>query len=504
MTSLDLIRKLLLLTLLSVLLTASQCLDVDDDDDLADDDDAGNDDDDGDDDDDDDVVVGDTVITGAIIAVDRATGLELSPSQYAARAGGLIVYALPDGSDLSDVLGKDTMTGPGEYEITISGYIGPIDVVAVVDEDRNYFITNDDTLREHAFNPIAAAGNPLEDVDVIVDLAVDQGGGDDGGGDDDDHVGCNDVTLSGTVVLDGLPEGTIAVTTNSPDLTDGPWSFTILSASGPFSLTECSALGTTSLLGYLDADGNGYFEPSDPIGEGDSNPVPLSLGDVAGAIITIPNSDVDAPTPPAYVGLTGTVSYPPFVTGDILVRATHITTDSYVFSQVTLAAPGGFALLAPSDTSNVLVWAVLDDDGDGDADPAVDPFDSAGPMNTGFGVSGIALELGPSAPGVLSGTITYEGPVSPGDVLHIGVFDTEIYEPSDGPPVAQAEVLNPSFPHTYAFTVESGTFWIGAFLDLGGDDPSSAGPEDPENQVGPILLAPGGEEVSSFGLPIFP
>ena len=502
MMNADLRRKLLVVTAMSVLLTASECLPPTDDDDASDDDDAAGDDDDAASDDDD-LAVGDTEICGEVVAVDRDTGLELNSGEYASRAGGLIVYALPDGSDLSDVLGKATMTGPGEYCITVSGYVGPVDVVAVVDEDGNHFIDSHDTAREHAFNPLAAAGNPIDDVDVVVDLA-EHGGGGGGGGDDDDDGGCPSTLMSGNVVIDGLPEGQVAVSTNSADLSDGPWNFETQAGSGPFSVAECNWHGSTSLLGYLDADGNSYFEPSDPIGEANINPITLGIGDVSGATISIPGVDVDAPAPPAYVAITGTVAYSAFSTGDILVKASHVTTDGYVYSQVTLAAPGGFALLAPENAANTLIWAVLDADGDGEADPAVDPSDSFGPTDTGNGLSGIDLELGPSAPGVISGSIFYSGPLAPGDVLHIGLFETEDYSPADGPPAGFADVLNPAFPYNYSFEVSSGTYWVGAYVDVGGDDPSTAGPEDPESQSGPVLLAPGGAETANVVVPATP
>jgi hypothetical protein len=296
------------------------------------------------------------------------------------------------------------------------------------------------------------------------------------------------------VVITDLPENNVAVTENTADLAEGPLSWMFRVGSGPWDL-EVGCTGHRGFLAYLDADDNGYFEPSDPVGEASSNPIPLGLGDVGGVTIPIPDIDVDVPVPPAYIGVTGTVTYPAFSTGDILVKATHVTTDGYLFSQITLASPGAFALLAPLNQSDVLVWAVLDEDGDGEADPAIDPSAAAGPMDSGNGISGLLLDLGPSAPGSITGSISYSGAVSPGDVLHVGLFDTETYSPADGPPVDFLDLLNPAFPVTYLFDeVESGTYWVGTYLDLGANNPNQAGPEDPESQIGPVLLAPGGEE----------
>jgi hypothetical protein len=493
-------RHILVLLGLSLLLTASECVPPGDDDDDASDDDDDDNDAAGDDDvaDDDDIVSAETTISGVVVAVDRATGLELSPSAYAGRAGGMIVYALPDAGDLSSILGKDTMTGPGDYSISIAGYVGPLDVVVVVDEDGNHFIDSGDVARGYAFNPLAAAGSDLEDIDLVIDLAPHAGGGGGGGG----GGGCDQTLISGTVVLDGLPDGAIGISTNNAALTAGPWHETAIAAAGAYSLGECTSREVTAVLGFLDADDNGYFEPSDPLGGASSNPVPLTLGDSGGNTITIPDDTLSAPTPPAYVAVAGTVVYDDFSTGDILVRATHITTDGYLFSQVTLAAPGAFSLLAPAHTEGVLVWAVLDDDGDGEADPGVDPSDSEGPLEVGSGVSGIALELGPATLGSVSGTIDFAGGASAGDTLHVAVFASDSYDPSDGPPVATLEVLNPALPYDYTVTdLQSGTYWVGAYLDIGGDNPNGAGPEDPDAQTDdPVLLAPGGDET---GLDLF-
>jgi hypothetical protein len=395
----------------------------------------------------------------------------------------MIVYALPDAADLSEIYGKSTMEGPGEFEILLEGVTGPFDLVVVADENGNHFIESSDVARAYAFNPLEAGGDDVEDVTLVIDLAPHGSGG-----------GCGDRSgIAGTVVLDGVPDGAIGVSTNNAALTAGPWTRTVLAGAGPWALAECISRGSTAMLGYLDLDANGYFEPSDPIGGSSSNPIPLGTGDIGGIVITIPDDTISPPAPPAYVGLNGTVTYDDFSTGDILVYATHVTTDGYLFSTVTLAAPGSFSLLAPSNTSDVLVWAVLDEDGDGEADADVDPSDYAGPMDSANGVSGIDLELGPAASGTISGTISYAAGAGPADVLHIGVFDTADYDPGDGPPIAVLEITVPTMPEAFSFAgIGSGTYWVGAYLDIGGDDPTGAGPEDPDGQVGPLLLPPGG------------
>ncbi len=147
------------------LLMGAECVPPGDDDDdatAADDDDAtaNDDDDDVTADDDDATPIGSTTIEGSVIALDRESGAVLGSAAYHDRAGGLILYVLPDGNDLSTVFGKMTMTGPGPYSVTIHGYVGPVDVLAVVDEDKNFIIDSSDVLREHAFNPLGAAARP--------------------------------------------------------------------------------------------------------------------------------------------------------------------------------------------------------------------------------------------------------------------------------------------------------------------------------------------------------
>jgi hypothetical protein len=268
--------------------------------------------------------------------------------------------------------------------------------------------------------------------------------GDPGDPDDDESVstGCVYTVIEGDVNIIDFPEGNVAVTTNSPDFVIGPREVYVQAGSGPFAAAECNSAEYTAILGYLDADNNGYFEPSDPIGEAAGNPFVLGAGDVSGVQLDIPATEaVLVPQPPLYVPITGTVAYGSFTTGDILVFATHISSQGMIYSSATLAGPGPFSIIAPANTSDVLVWVVLDE-GDGLYDVGVAPFDSVGPLDSGNG-------------------ITVEDPV---------------------------------FPVSYMFeNVPTGNYWISAQLDVAGDNPTfPPGPEDPVGNVGPLLLSPGG------------
>ena len=243
---LDILRKLLIASLVLAFLTASECFPTDDDD-VADDDDVVADDDDASDDDDFTPPV-DTLISGEVIAIDRDTNVELSPYQYNARAGGIILYVLPDAGNLGTIFAKVTMDGPGTYEVLLQDYVGPFDVVAVADEDKNHFIDSSDVAREFAYNPLAAAGAPIEEVNVYIDLLPPWSGGDD---DDDDNGGCQVTELDGDVVIEesevSNPGNSVAVTTNSASLAAGPWDWTTRLGAGPWSIAECDWRGSTAL-----------------------------------------------------------------------------------------------------------------------------------------------------------------------------------------------------------------------------------------------------------------
>jgi hypothetical protein len=511
----------------------------------------------------DDPDLGPSSISGRVIAIDRETGIELSTEEYLERAGLLLVYLLEDPDDLTQVVDKRTLAEPGPWVIDEVEYKGDLHVVVIASDDSP-IIGSNSLQRRYPYNPIRVEGRALEDIDVVIDLPSDwtasggpepggegssggSGGGgtgstgdddddggnttvpgdddDDGGnppgdddagggGDDDDDDDDDDTTpevvypdpttLSGNTVSSSLPDEAIVVTSNSADLSGGPWGYTVLEGFGAFSITVANSHGTTGLMAYHDTDGNGLFEPSDTLGVATANPIQLGEGDVTGITIELPASvPVVPPQPPSFSPIVGQLSFGGYnPSGDILVFATYQTTSGAPYSGVVMNSPGSFGLVCPSDAVDVLVWAVFDANGDGSYDVNVDPFDSFGPVDATSGQLGnVQLDLGGgTAQGSVSGLVSYSGPVTADDVLYISLAS----EPPVQTTVPELSIVvsNPSFPIMYTFSeVDSGTWWVAAYMDVGGDSPPSSNPggssEDIIGTTGVIHVSPGETDTSN-------
>ena len=469
-------------------------------------------------------------VGGTITAVDRDSGVELTEEEFIERAGKIVVYILEDPDDISVLLGKATLDAPGAWSIDELDYTGPAHIVARVD-DGSHVVSNSDVLRIYPFNPVPLAGQDIVDLDIVVDIPTEwanrvggnwdedgdgipdwlEGSGDsDGDGIpnyldlDSDGDGIPDseeppeeiyTTLSGTVMTGTLQDQAIVVTTNSADLGAGPWNYVFIPGFGPFSIPVGNYRQETSLLAYHDTDGNGLFEPSDQIGQPDENPFTVGQGNYVNVLIEVPASNpIEAPQPPAYAPITGTVVYDAFQgVGDILVFASSTTVTGTIYSALTLGSPGAFGLVTPPELTSLLIWAVHDVDGDGNYDVSADPFGSFGPVvvPTG-GLSDVTLTLNEAdGLGSIAGTITYNAIGTPDDILYIAVFDTA---PEEGGKGLQAlDISPPVFPVQYSFTnLPSGMYWITAYLDVGGDSDPSGGnnPGDVMGASAPIQLSP--------------
>ena len=440
-----------------------------------DDDDAAGDDDDDDDvsandddaaDDDDSVVVEPITISGSVLAVDRETGVILSDEEFGDRATVIVIYVLPDPSDLSVVSAKVILEGPGDWELEIAGDAGPQHVLAIADFDRDYIIGPRDVLREYAFNPVTVNGGDLEGIDIILDVGTHSGGG----------PAPDRLPIDGEIELVNLPEGNVVVATYDTDWWGPIGPRTHLEGSGPFVHEVYVSPEVINLLGYHDTDVNGIFEPSDQVGGALANPVNTALPISGSLLIQIPSLDeVQYPQPTPYVAVTGTVEYEAFTTGDVLVYTSEGGPQGTVLFHQRLAAPGPFALRAPANTDGVVVWAVLDEDGDGLYDFVTDPHDIQSPIDIGTSaVTGIDLVLSvPPGFGAVSGTVNFAPGAEPGDILYIAL-DNE-----SGEPTHLMVEPNPVFPYEYTlFGVPAGLVSIGSYLDIGGDGGEGPGPGD--------------------------
>jgi len=457
-------------------------------------------------DDDDSVAIGPTNISGRIIAVDRVTGIELPEEDYVARARKVIVYVLEDPTDLSNIIGKVTLDGPGEWRIEDIEHDGPIFAIAVVMQRWDVIVGSSDITRYHPFNPIHLNGGELTDIDITLDIPQAWTGGDGGGG--VDHSGTNSSHFLGTVVTSTLADQQIIVTCNGEGFSSGPWHGVSLDGFGPFDLSCGDHHGTsTSILAYHDTDGNGLFEPSDAVGPADGNPYVLGLDSpTAGITIELPSAtSVPIPAPPPYQPIIGEVLFGDFnPSGDILVFASHATPEGPIFSGIVMDAPGAFGLVAPAGSPSVMVWAVFDAEGDGEYDISLDPFDSVGPADMNGGeLAQVQLDLGGSSDsqlGSVGGLVLHNGPVGPDDVLYIALA-SEVPTPSSSPDLSIV-VSNPSFPVQYNFSdIETGTWWVTGYLDVGGDSPPATNPGgaagDRIGMSDVILVAPGEDDTGN-------
>jgi hypothetical protein len=470
-----LLRILLFLAMAGLLLPASECFPLDDDDDSGDDDDATGDDDDS-------VAVEPVQLSGSVTVIHRDTGEVLEGDAYTAMAGALVVYIVEDVDNLYETVAKVVLDEPGDYEVEVPGDLGNVFALVICDYDWDSIISVRDVRREYAFNPIAIIeGQDVEGVNLVVDIPTHGGGG--------PYEGTW-TTISGPINLVNIDDGPIRVTANHADYWGPIYGSTVaLDQAGPYSTSVRDNLtgGVTNLLAYMDKDGNGLFEFDDWIGEANANPIILGIGDVEGVQIDIPATDaLPIPVPSPYVSILGSVIYDGFAGGDIHVYATvdHISGQAFDFD--LMGAPGDFALRVPAGAINVVVWAINDEDGDGDYNYASDPFGMHPMMDVGSdSVSDVVLTLvAGGAPGSISGTITWDGPVATGDVLRLGLAD----DPATPSPSITVNVANPNFPVNYTIhNVSPGSWWLGAFLDTDEDPEGGPTAEDPIGSFGNVL-----------------
>lgn len=130
-------------------------------------------------------------------------------------------------------------------------------------------------------------------------------------------------------------------------------------------------------------------------------------------------------------------------------------------------------ILRAAGAPSLLVLALAlsgcgDDDSPSTTDAGTTPVDSGG----GGTDSGATM----STRGAVSGTVTYEGSGGAGR-LTIGVWPST---PPAGPPTEFFAADDPTFPLEYELSgLSAGTYYLGVVYDIGSNNPTIPGAEDP-------------------------
>lgn len=412
-----------------------------------------------------------TSISGTVTAVDRDSGVALDSATFSARSGKIVVYAVTDPADIRYPLGKATLTAPGFYSMEVPADSGPLFVVAVADIDADEIITSYDLQREALESPVSVGSDPIDEVDVVLDLVARPTGGGDCGG-----AGL----FAGNVLYDnpsasGVPIAVVGFR--------GDYSGRILGkqereGSGEFGVSVNVCTDTTALVAYADLDGNGLYEPCDPAGLAEENPYALSELGASNINILIEGVGPSGlPRPISYVTLSGSVAAHDAYAGTPIYLTAQVDGTSTVLGSTLLSAPGNFTFRTPGGLGSVLVKAVTDSNGDGVLDPAFDANGSATVSVGSSSLGGIGIQLvQPVYDTGLAGSISYSGAVTPADQVVLALFDDP--DMTNGP--VRLQVFSPLFPLVYSFLeLDPGTYYLLGMLDVNGDSNGEGpGPQD--------------------------
>lgn len=400
-------------------------------------------------------------ISGTVSAVDRETGAPLDAATFAQRSGRIVVYALPDPSDLTHPLSKSTLDGPGFYSMEVPENSGELYMIAVADVDSDTVITGEDLLREAALSPVAVATTATENVDIVLDLTP-RGGG--GGGP------LSYAPISGNVLYNGVGSEAvkIAVVAFRGDYSGRTWGKTERVSSGDYNLSVAIYGDKAGIAGYADVDGNALYEPCDPAGLAEDL-VTLGTAGATGVDILIEGVGPSGlPRPIPYITLSGTVSGGDAYAGAPIVVSARAANSAAVVGSVTLAAPGNFSMRLPGNLGSVVVSAISDTNGDNVLDAALDANGSAATSVGTSSVGGVSITLvQPVYDTGLSGIVSYSGSVAGADRVVMALFD-------EGGPNGQdpmtTQVMDPIFPLEYSFLeLEPGTYYVLGMLDVDGN-----------------------------------
>jgi len=316
--------------------------------------------------------------------------------------------------------------GPNEFEMTITmTEDGEITVYAIVDENGNTIIESAEPVGVWPDPVEITDGAEITDVEIKIVAEYDpDGGGGSGGGSGGSGADCN-LVVSGpaTVGVDYEGSGLAMLVDTSGN---GPLYYNIFDVAadgtGSYAMTDvCPELGSVQLIGSIDSNQNGLFDPADLSGayvtapDTNGNPIFVDTADLTDYEIQIPiiNPTTGEPEDNSieivpFVRLSGEITYDSGTFDDLdpgskiyvvalkyrpntsVAVSTAISNsfDYQEFDWTDLAGQSAvtYQLMVPGNAETYL-WAYADTDLDGTLNEVGEPVASAG-NSTGYVATG--------------------------------------------------------------------------------------------------------------------
>ena len=370
------------------------------------------------------------VVDGYRVEVDTA---EIDGFPYGAIfVGG---YDDPDEDGTEVFRGTDTILtpsfGPNDFEMTVTmNGDGELKVYASLDENNNTVIESSEPLGVWPSVADVTDGAIITDVEITIVAEYDPEGGSDGGGSDGGGSGgggsdggsgggCN-LVVSGPATVGTRYTGRgLAMLANMDG--SGPVHYDIFdvtgtgtsSGTGSYSMNDvCPSLGSMQLLGAIDSNENGLFDPDDTSGayvtapDTNGNPIYVDTADLTDYELQIPivNSSTGEEEDNRielvpFVVLSGTVRYDTGTFDDLdpgtslyvtalkyrpntSVSASAVISNSfdyveYPWADLTGQTEVSYTLMVPGN-ADIYLWAYADTDLDGTLNEVGEPVASGG------------------------------------------------------------------------------------------------------------------------------
>jgi hypothetical protein len=301
--------------------------------------------------------------------------------------------------------------GGDPYTVTVyMSEAGPVNLYAAVDYSGDTVIHSYDPTGVHPASVLVEEGSSSTGADIVI-LAPWPGDGSGGGGGGGES--CTEVTISGPVTVNQDVSSTSGMSMLLGTDGSGPWDWaafttdgTAEGSGGSYELPVCSSAGELSLVGALDTNANGLFDPGDTWGtyvtapDTTGNPIWVGTTDLNPYELQIPIGGGDSPIAIVpFVRMTTSLTMRDGGTFDSLpagstvhlaafyyrpspdLSVASISSNSYDYEEIPWSSLSGQSsvdveLILPSNVVAYL-WAFVDVDADGVVNEAGEPLGSS-------------------------------------------------------------------------------------------------------------------------------